>query len=164
MVGEVDGKVTAQPLFVSGVQVGGTTRDVVVVATASNSIYALNASNGAQLWRTNFGAPSGHGVIPGGFGISGAPVIDRTAGRIYTVTDNGNLRTLALADGTAASPALQVITLINDNPATNFVWGGLNLVGNNLYIPTGSDGGIPSLIGDASSRSMYPARQHLFRR
>ncbi len=76
----VDGKVTGQPLFVSGVQVGGVTRDVVVVATASNSIYALNASNGAQLWRTNFGAPSGHGVIAGGFGIGAAPVIDRTTG------------------------------------------------------------------------------------
>ena len=88
----VDGKVTAQPLFVSAVLVGGKTRDVVVVATASNSIYALDASTGAQLWRMNFGAPNGQGAIPGGFGISGAPVIDRTAGRIYTVTDNGFLR------------------------------------------------------------------------
>jgi outer membrane protein assembly factor BamB len=134
----VDGKVTAQPLFISSVQVGGTTRNVVVVATASNSIYALDASNGAQLWRMNFGAPlAGKGAIPGGFGISGAPVIDKTAGRVYTVTDNGYLRTLSLADGTAASPAVQVIT---DNPATNSVWGGLNLVGGNLYIATASDG------------------------
>jgi hypothetical protein len=138
---KVDGKVTAQPLFVSAVQVVGGTHDVVVVATASNSIYALDASSGSQLWRINFGAPSGVGVVPGGFGISAAPVIDKTSGRIYTVTDNGQLRTLSLADGTPASPALQLITNSStDSTATNFVWGGLNLVGNNLYIPTGSDG------------------------
>jgi outer membrane protein assembly factor BamB len=136
----VDNEVTGQPVFVSGVQVGGTKRDVVVVATAFNSVYALDASNGAQLWRMNFAAPSGQGDVPGGFGISGAPVIDRTTGRIYTVTDNGYLRTLSLATGSPASPALQVIT---DNPGTNSVWGGLNLIGNNLYIVTASNGPDP---------------------
>jgi outer membrane protein assembly factor BamB len=134
---KVDGKVTAQPLFVSAVQVVGGTHDVVVVATAWNSIYALDASSGSQLWRMNFGAPSGQGAVPGGFGISASPVIDKTSGRIYTVTDNGYLRTLSLADGTMASPDVQVIT---DNPSTNSVWGGLNLVGGFLYIATGSNG------------------------
>ncbi|SFK30337.1 PQQ-binding-like beta-propeller repeat protein [Methylocapsa palsarum] len=133
----VDGKVTAQPVFVSAARVVGAMHDLIVVATAGNSIYALDASNGAQLWRMNFGAPSNPGSIPGGFGINGTPVIDRVAGRIYAVTDNGALRTLSLADGTTASPAVQVIT---DNVATNRVWGGLNLVGSNLYIVTASDG------------------------
>jgi len=133
----VDNKVTGQPVFVSGVQVAGRTHDVLIVGTASNSIYALDASNGTQLWRVNFGAPSGQGDVPGGFGISASPVIDRTAGRVYTVTDNGYLRTLSLADGAAAAPPLQIIT---DNPGTNSVWGGLNLVGGYLYIATASNG------------------------
>jgi hypothetical protein len=133
----LDGKVTAQPLFVSAVQAGGTTRDVVVAVTAANSIYALDASNGAQIWRRNFGPPDGTGVVPGGFGIEASPVIDRNSGRIYTVSGDGQLRAVSLADGTEASAAVPLIT---DNVATNKVWGGLNLVGGNLYIATGSDG------------------------
>ena len=35
-------------------------------ATAANSIYALDAATGTQLWRTNFGPSSGNGVVPGG--------------------------------------------------------------------------------------------------
>jgi outer membrane protein assembly factor BamB len=133
----VDGKITGQPLFVSAVQAGGQIRDVVVVATSNNSVYALDASTGAQVWHTRFSAPSGLGSVPGGFGISAAPVIDRNNGRIYTVTDDGYLRTLALADGTAAQSPLLVVT---DHPGTNSVWSGLNLVGSNLYIATASDG------------------------
>ncbi len=133
----LDGKVTAQPLFVSAVPAGGSTRDVIVAVTAANSIYALDASNGAQIWRRNFGPPDGTGVVPGGFGIEASPVIDRTSGRVYTVSGDGQLRTVSLADGTEASLPVPLIT---DNVATNKVWGGLNLVGANLYIATGSDG------------------------
>ncbi|HJU15207.1 MAG TPA: PQQ-binding-like beta-propeller repeat protein [Stellaceae bacterium] len=133
----VDGKVTAQPIFVSSVLAGGMTRDVVIVATAGNSVYALDAMTGAQIWRRNFGAPDGTGEIPGGFGIAAAPVVDRTSGRVYAVSQDGALRTFSLADGTDAAAALPIIT---SNVATNKVWGGLNLVGSNLYIATASDG------------------------
>jgi outer membrane protein assembly factor BamB len=133
----LDGKVTGQPLFVSAVSVGGKTRDAVIAVTAANSIYALDAGNGLQIWRRNFGPPDGTGAIPGGFGINGAPVIDRTRGRIYTVSGDGQLRIVSLADGTEVSAAVPIIT---DHVATNKVWGGLNLVGGNLYIATGSDG------------------------
>jgi outer membrane protein assembly factor BamB len=133
----LDGKVTAQPLFVSAVQAGGVTRDVIVAATAGNSIYALDASSGTQIWRRNFGPPDGTGVIPGGFGIAAAPVIDRTSGRIFAVSGDGQLRTVSLSDGSELNAAVPIIT---DHVATNKVWGGLNLVGNNLYIATGSDG------------------------
>jgi outer membrane protein assembly factor BamB len=133
----LDGKVTAQPLFVSAVRAGGTTGDVIVAVTAANSIYALDASNGAQIWRRNFGSPDGTGVVPGGFGIEASPVFDRNSGRIYTVSGDGQLRTVSLADDTEASAA---VPLISDNVATNKVWGGLNLVSGNLYMATGSDG------------------------
>jgi outer membrane protein assembly factor BamB len=137
----LDGKVTAQPLFVSAVSAGGATRDVIVAVTAANSIYALDASNGAQVWRRNFGPPDGTGVVPGGFGIEASPVIDRTSGRIYTVSGDGQLRTVSIADGTEASAPVPLITnSATDSVATNKVWGGLNLVGGNLYIATGSDG------------------------
>lgn len=141
----VDQKVTAQPLFVSATLVGGQTHDVVIVATAANSLYAFDANTGTQLWRTNFGASSSGGVIPGGFGISASPVIDRNSGLMYTVSDDGYLRTVRLTDGGQASAAVPVLldsisppTLTNT--ATNKVWGGLNLSGGNLYISTASDG------------------------
>ena len=144
----LDGKVTAQPLFVSAATVNGTTRDVVIAATAANSVYALDAATGAVLWRRNVGPTSGSTVIPGGLGFAGTPVIDRTRGLIYAVSDDGNLRALKLADGTYANPSKIALPIIVDsiaqpalrNTATNSVWGGLNLIGNSLYIATASDG------------------------
>jgi outer membrane protein assembly factor BamB len=133
----LDGDVTAQPLFVSAVQAGGQTRDVVITATAANSVYAVDAANGTVIWRRNFGPSDGTGTVPGGFGIEAAPVIDRTTGRVYTVSGDGIFRTLSLAAGTDAAAALPLIT---DNVLTNKVWGGLNLVGGSIYVPTASDG------------------------
>jgi outer membrane protein assembly factor BamB len=132
----VDGKVTAQPLYARGVSVGGQPHNVLVVATSANSIYALDADSGAVLWRRNLGAQSGNCAIPGGFGVTGAPVIDRAGGRVFTVADDGTLRTLALKDGTDSASPVQIIAA----PATNKVWGGLNLVGSTLYIASASDG------------------------
>ncbi len=132
----VDGKVTAQPLFLKSVTVGGAQRDVVIAATSANSVYALDAATGAVVWRRNFGARASNCAIPGGFGVTAAPAVDKANGRIYAVADNGTLYTLALADGTdAASPLPLVI-----GPTTNKVWGGLNLHGGDLYVATASDG------------------------
>ena len=64
-------------------------------------------------------------------------MIDRAAGRIYAVTDNGSLVTVSLANGADAAPPLALI----DRPTTNRVWGGLNLSAGKLYITTASDGG-----------------------
>jgi outer membrane protein assembly factor BamB len=132
----LDGKVTAQPLFLSGVQVKGATHDVVIAATNQNTVYGLDATTGAVLWSRHLLNPPTSCGIPGGFGISGTPVVDRTSGRIYAVTDDGTLHILSLADGSDAAASLQFIT----NPATNYVWGGLSLVNGALYIPTASDG------------------------
>ena len=133
---QLDGKVSAQPLFLAGVQVMGATHDVIVAATNQNTLYALDANSGAVLWSDHIVAAPASCGIPGGFGISSTPVVNRTSGLIYAVTDDGDLRTVLLSNGTQAAPALPLIT----NPATNYVWGGLNLVNGNLYIPTASNG------------------------
>jgi outer membrane protein assembly factor BamB len=132
----VDGKVTAAPLYAAGVPVGGEPRDIVVAATSGNSIYALDAHTGAVLWRRNFGSQPDNCAIPGGFGISGAPAIDKDAERVYTISDDGDLHSLKLSSGTDAAPPLALI----DGPGTNKVWGGLNLSGGTLYVATASDG------------------------
>jgi hypothetical protein len=69
----VDGEVYAQPLYVSKLQIAGGTHNVVYVATMNNSLYALDADTGAQLWAENFGPGivtsevANGGVIPSGF-------------------------------------------------------------------------------------------------
>ena len=135
---KVDGSVTAQPLYVHAIQIAGQTRDVLIVATGGNSIYALDAGNGSVLWNRNFGAPTPNTWgLPDGFGIEGPPYIDRVAGCIYTVSTDGSFRTVSLFDGTDVYPALALIA----NPVTNKVWGGLNRVGNSIYVADASNGG-----------------------
>ena len=93
----VDGQVYAQPLVVSGLNVKGTTRNVVYVATEHDSVYAFDADTGATLWRREFTDASrgittvpyqdvGTDDIAREIGITGTPVIDRANGAIYFVT------------------------------------------------------------------------------
>ena len=134
----VDAAVTAQPLYVHSYSISGQTRDLLVVGTGGNTLWVLDANTGALLWNRNFGAPTPNTWgLPDGFGIEGPPVIDRGAGRIYLVSTDGNFRVVSLNDGTDVYAALTLIP----NPVTNKVWGGLNRVGNSIYIATASNGG-----------------------
>lgn len=132
----VDGQVSAQPLYAGSITAGSMVRDVLIIGTSGNSMYALDANSGDQLWRRNFGAQPQNCAIPGGFGVFGAPLIDRATLRAYVVADDGSLRTVSLVDGADAAPPLPVIA----NPATNKVWGGLNRQGNRIFFATASDG------------------------
>lgn len=87
----VDGQIYAQPLYVSGYAIGGKTRNVLVVATGHNSVFAFDADTGASVWPagpTNLG-PSvpntvfSNNAIPNEVGIMSTPVIDRVNGLIY---------------------------------------------------------------------------------
>ena len=92
----LDGRVDAEPLVVMQQQiVGQGTHDVVYVATENNTIYAIDAGSGTILWQRSQGNavpclykyPRSCNVYPV-MGILGTPVIDRTAGAMYFVTDN----------------------------------------------------------------------------
>jgi len=84
----VDGKVDAQPLYLSNVNVPGVgVRNVLYVVTEHASAYAFDANSGTQLWRTSaLGSgetPSdtrGCGQVTPEIGITATPVIDRTRG------------------------------------------------------------------------------------
>ena len=84
---KVDGKVDAQPLYLSQLGIGGTPHNVVYVATEHGSVYAFDADSGAPLWQVSLLAsgetPSDtHGCpqVTPEIGITSTPVIDRTAG------------------------------------------------------------------------------------
>ena len=97
----VDGSIYAQPLYVPGLTIAGATHNVVYVATMENSLYAIDADTGGQLWRLNYGTPVPSGDvqccctdITGNIGIESTPVIDTATGTMYLVSRNKN------ADGT----------------------------------------------------------------
>jgi hypothetical protein len=84
---KVDGRVDAQPLYLSQLAIGGTPHNVVYVATEYGSVYAFDADSGATLWQVSLlasgEAPSdNHGCrqVEPVIGITSTPVIDRTAG------------------------------------------------------------------------------------
>lgn len=84
---QVDGKVDAQPLYLSQLTVGGALRNVVFVATENDSVYAFDADSGAGLWHVsllksgeNTSDTHGCGQIEPSIGITSTPVIDRSAG------------------------------------------------------------------------------------
>ncbi|HEX5462713.1 MAG TPA: PQQ-binding-like beta-propeller repeat protein [Steroidobacteraceae bacterium] len=83
----VDGKVDAQPLYLSHLTIGGAAHDVVFVATENDSVYAFDAQTGATLWHVSVlgsgETPSddrGCSQITPVIGITSTPVIDKSAG------------------------------------------------------------------------------------
>ena len=82
-----DGKVDAQPLYVSHLTAGGALRNVVFVATEHDSVYAYDADTGAALWKVSLLGSGevlsdvhGCGQVTPEIGITSTPVIDRDAG------------------------------------------------------------------------------------
>jgi hypothetical protein len=104
----VDGHVYAQPLYLSGVTVGGVTRNVLYVATEHDTVYAFDAddaSASSPLWSRSLGTPmrtypgvenqpvvapntvSCRDMYPE-TGVTSTPVIDQATGRLYVVSKN----------------------------------------------------------------------------
>ena len=92
----VDYQVLAQPLYVPNVNIAGQgVHNVVYVVTQTDSVYAIDADNGTQLWYAsmlNGGVPATGSNLPcgklGGFtqeGIVGTPVIDLSTNTMYLV-------------------------------------------------------------------------------
>ena len=83
----VDGKVDAEPLYLAGITAGGKARNVLYVATEHDTLYAFDADDGTQVWKTSVlgsgETPSdnhGCGQISPEIGITSTPVIDRKHG------------------------------------------------------------------------------------
>ena len=95
----VDGKVDAQPLYLSNVAITGVgTKNVLYVATEHGSVYAFDADNvsgtaAKPLWRISTQLSGeissddrGCNQVTPEIGITSTPVIDRTRGAIYVVS------------------------------------------------------------------------------
>ena len=95
----VDGKVDAQPLYLSNVSIAGVgTKNVLYVVTEHGSVYAFDADNvsgtaAKPLWQISTQLSGevasddrGCGQVTPEIGITSTPVIDRTRGAIYVVS------------------------------------------------------------------------------
>jgi hypothetical protein len=83
----VDGRVDAQPLYLSQLSVAGSAHNVVFAATEHDSVYAFDSDTGAALWHVSLlGAgettSNDHGCnqVTPEIGVTATPVIDRGAG------------------------------------------------------------------------------------
>jgi hypothetical protein len=100
----VDGKVDAQPLYVSQLRVAGSSHNVVFAATEHDSVFAFDADTGSILWQVSLLAAGetlsdtrGCSQVTPEIGITSTPVIDRTAGA------HGTLYVVAMSKDAAAN-------------------------------------------------------------
>ena len=151
----VDGGVWAQPLFMNALTVNGAPHNVVFVATDNDSVYALDADTGAQLWQTSLLPPGATAVagtmvddpfIPS-IGVLGTPVIDN--GTLYVVSESAEqnatyfphrLHALDLATGAEKSGGPVLISDPNLQPAHKLQRPGLTLANGTVYVALGSLG------------------------
>ena len=127
----VDDQVFAQPLYVPGFSIGGGRHNVVIVASAANTVYAFDADRAAPpYWKAGLG-PAGsvqqhpfwcHDIL-GNMGIIGTPVIDPAAGTLFVValTHEGDvfvqrLHALDIATGAERPNSPVVITADGFDP------------------------------------------------
>jgi PQQ enzyme repeat len=148
----VPGAIYAQPLFVPR---GAGGRDVLVVASESNTVAALDAATGKAVWSRSLGAPVPGRVLPCGnidpLGVTGTPAVDAAGRTVYLdalVRDAGGsahhlVFALALDDG-AVRPGWPVDVAAalerrgqRFEPRVQNQRGALALVSGWLYVPFG---------------------------
>src|SRR4029077_20120624 len=96
----VEGRVDAEPLYLSQLTVGSSAHNVVFIATEHDSVYAFDSDTGAQLWKVSLlgsgettSDDRGCGQVTPEIGVTTTPVIDRAAGAhgiLYTVAMSKN--------------------------------------------------------------------------
>lgn len=103
----VDGMMFAQPLYVQGVNINGTTHNVVYVATENDTVYAFDADSASlnpnPLWKTAYANGTTVTAMPCTandpycnvypiIGITGTPVINLANQTIYFVTRTAEIQ------------------------------------------------------------------------
>jgi outer membrane protein assembly factor BamB len=151
------GATYAQPLYFED---GATGRDLILIATEENGVYALGATTGAAVWSRELGAPVPLSALPCGnidpLGITGTPVIDPAARTLFldamTTPDGGVTKRhlvfgLSLDDGSTRTgyPVDVQAALARSGRAFDSAVqnqrGALALMGGTLYVPYGGHNG-----------------------
>jgi outer membrane protein assembly factor BamB len=151
----VDGWVSAQPLYVNALTVNGAAHNVVFIATANDSVYALDADTGAQLWQVSLIPPGATAVAAStvGFtsapliGILGTPAIDPSTNTMYVVAETSEqsgtyfphrLHALDLATGNEKFGGPVLVSDPQMAPMHKLQRTGLTIANGNVYFGIGS--------------------------
>jgi hypothetical protein len=158
----LDGRVDAEPLYLSQLTIQGQgVHNVIYVATENNSVYAIDADNGAILWHRSLGTPVPYqykdyddNVFPV-IGILSTPVIDRTLGNLYVVADTYNgkvdffsLHAISLSTGKDVTKPVRIKLTAklsnggtwNSKPQHHLQRPGLLEANGSIYVAFGSTG------------------------
>jgi outer membrane protein assembly factor BamB len=127
---DLSGAVVASPLYLEGT---GAARSFVYVAMESGDVDALDATTGKVVWQRQL--PTYATTDCGTYGVSSTGIIDRARGVLYVADADGDVYALDLSTG-ADAPGWPVRLPLD--PTTGYVWGGLTLVGQTLYVPVAS--------------------------
>jgi hypothetical protein len=132
----LDGPVYASPLAAN---VGSN--ELVFAATEAGSVYAVDTATGAVVWQRDLGTVTTGEC--GTWGVTSTGAISRRQQLLYVIGATGELHALDL--GTGADAAGYPRRLIDD-PAYEYVWGGLRIAAGRLYVPVASycDVGAPN--------------------
>jgi hypothetical protein len=149
--GAIEGHVYAQPLYWHP---AGAQRGLIITATESNDVYALDSASGHIVWHTALGAPVPRDALPCGnidpLGITGTPVIDGSAGTVYldaminrTGTPQHLVYGLRLTDGSVL-PGFPIDVAaglaahgIRFTPRVQNQRGALSLLNGRIFVPFG---------------------------
>jgi outer membrane protein assembly factor BamB len=177
---KLDGRVPGSPLYLSGLNVSGSQRDVVFAATNQNSVFALDAATGKTLWsRPRLARPLIDAEFRGSwfgderYGVLSTPVIDRANNALYVcgVRQKGlrqhfTVWSLDVRTG-ATRPGWPVDVKATDG-GTRFEAGqvmqrgALSLVNGWVYLPFGGRGDTPPwrgwVVGIDTRRPQAPQR------
>src|SRR5919204_4318154 len=85
----VDGAIATQPLYVEDTFAGDAFAAILIGTTPNNSVYALDADTGAEIWHKAL-ADSNPALRPLPRGINSTPVIDVCSHRIYLLFSTKN--------------------------------------------------------------------------
>ena len=141
------------PLVVRGVPTASGNKNLVLVAGSSDHIFALDADTGELVWKVDAPpqTPRPHGgdwLCPNA--LNGTPAIDPAKARLFVITSDGRLLTLALADGHELMPPARFVAPYSK------MWS-LNYSGGVLYTSISQDcngvrSGIAALNPDAPGK------------
>jgi len=93
----LDGTVDAAPIYLHNVIVNGAAHDVFFVTTSYGKTIAVDANDGAVLWRFT---PANYSQWAGSSRITNAtPVADPDRTAIYAASPDGHIQKLSVADG-----------------------------------------------------------------
>jgi hypothetical protein len=132
----IDGTVDGSVIYLRGVPVSGSAHDVFFLTTTYGKTLAIDAANGAVLWRYT---PANYATWAGSAQITNTtPVADPNRAFIYAAAPDGVIRKLAVADGSVVWS-----TAITLRPAVEKVASALNYFNGRVIATTGG------YIGDA---------------